>query len=86
MEQDVKVRFPDGRVTQLPRKTAESREVVKMGGVILEEFVKVPKRFAPIVEEVAEVVGMATEDSTDYLIPKPRKKRGPNKKKKHDGN
>ena len=53
--EDVKVRFPNGRVTWMPRKTAQSMYVVQMGGFIVEQEVKVPKRFAPIIVEPEEV-------------------------------
>ena len=87
MEEEVKVRFPDGRVNWLPIKTARSREVVQMGGVILEEVVKVPKRFTPIVEDepisdVQDAPVVETNDAAEVAVKKTRKPRGPNKKKK----
>ncbi len=86
MSEDVKVMFPDGRVTWMPRKTAQRQAVSEMGGFIVEEKVKIPKHFAPI--KVDEDVVMSAEDNAieegeriTAEAPKPRKKRGPNKKK-----
>ena len=86
MSEEVKVMFPDGRVTWMPRKTAQRQAVSEMGGFIVEERVKIPKHFAPI--RVDEGVVMSAEDNAieegeriAAEAPKPRKKRGPNKKK-----
>lgn len=80
MEEDVKVMFPDGRTTTLPRKTAESKDVKDIGGFIVEKVVRIPKHFAPI--KMDEDVVMSAEDNAIAAeAPKPRKKRGPNKKK-----
>ena len=86
MSEDVKVMFPDGRTTMLPRKTAESKDVKDIGGFIVEKVVKIPKHFAPIKTE--DDVVMSAEDNAieegeriAEEAPKPRKKRGPNKKK-----
>jgi len=86
MSEEVKVMFPDGRTTMLPRKTAESKDVKDIGGFIVEQVVKIPKHFAPIKVDVV----MSAEDNAiaggeriaaEAEAPKPRKKRGPNKKK-----
>ena len=84
--EEVKVQFPDGRVTWMPRATAQRHIVVEMGGFIVEEKVKIPKHFAPI--KVDEDVVMSAEDNAiaegeriAAEAPKPRKTRGPNKKK-----
>lgn len=82
MSEEVKVMFPDGRTTMLPRKTAESKDVKDIGGFIVEKVVKIPKHFAPI--KMDEDVVMSAEDNAiaaEAEAPKPRKKRGPNKKK-----
>lgn len=84
----MKVMFPDGRVTWMPRKTAQRQAVSEMGGFIVEEKVKIPKHFAPI--KVDGDVVMSAEDNAivegnriaeEAEAPKARKKRGPNKKK-----
>jgi hypothetical protein len=84
--EEVKVQFPDGRVTWMPRATAQRHTVVEMGGFIVEEKVKVPKHFAPINEDVV----MSAEDNAKAEgeqsaakedAPKTRKTRGPSKKK-----
>jgi hypothetical protein len=86
MSEDVKVMFPDGRVTWMPRKTAQRHAVSEMGGFIVEEKVKIPKHFEPIKVDVV----MSAEDNAivegdriaeEAEARKPRKKRGPNKKK-----
>lgn len=78
--------FPDGRVTWMPRKTAQRQAVSEMGGFIVEEVVKIPKHFSPIKVDVV----MSAEDNAivegeqiaaKEEAPKPRKTRGPNKKK-----
>jgi hypothetical protein len=86
MSEEVKVMFPDGRTTTLPRKTAESKDVKDIGGFIVEKVVKIPKHFAPI--KMDEGVVLSAEDNAiaegeriAAEAPKPRKKRGPNKKK-----
>lgn len=88
MSEEVKVMFPDGRTTTLPRKTAESKDVKDIGGFIVEKVVKIPKHFAPI--KMDEDVVMSAEDNAiaegeriaaEAEARKPRKKRGPNKKK-----
>ena len=88
MSEEVKVMFPDGRVTWMPRKTAQRQAVSQMGGFIIEEKVKIPKHFAPI--KVDEDVVMSAEDNAiaegeriaaKEQEPKTRKTRGPNKKK-----
>lgn len=61
MSEEVKVMFPDGRTTTLPRKTAESKDVKDIGGFIVEQVVKIPKHFAPIKVDVDVV--MSAEDN-----------------------
>lgn len=86
MSEEVKVMFPDGRVTWMPRKTAQRQAVSEMGGFIVEEKVRIPKHFAPIKTE--DDVVMSAEDNAiaegeriAAEAPKTRKTRGPNKKK-----
>jgi hypothetical protein len=84
MSEEVKVMFPDGRTTMLPRKTAESKDVKDIGGFIVEKTVKIPKHFAPIKVDVvmsAEDNAIVEGERIAAEAPKPRKKRGPNKKK-----
>lgn len=76
--EEVMVRFPDGRVTWMPRETAMRAAVVDMGGYIVERTVKIPKSFEPIKEDPDPVV---IEDAPKEEPVKTRKKRGPNKKK-----
>ena len=85
MSEEVKVMFPDGRVTWMPRKTAQRQAVSEMGGFIVEEKVKIPKHFAPIKTE--DDVVMSAEDNAivegEQIAAKEEapKTRGPNKKK-----
>ena len=80
MSEDVKVMFPDGRVTWMPRKTAQRHAVSDIGGFIVEEKVKIPKHFAPIKTE--DDVVMSAEDNAiaegeriAAEAPKPNKKK-----------
>lgn len=94
--EEVMVRFPDGRVNSMIRKTAENPHVVSMGGTIIEKVVQVPKHFAPIVKDEPEGLLNPPNDAplseehrervNDIIadtepVHKTRKPRGPNKKK-----
>ena len=76
--EDVKVRFPDGRINYMPRQTAMRREVVQMGGHIVEQAVKIPKSFAPIIAEDAPIETAPVTPINDPAIlvaEKPKRKR-----------
>ena len=90
MSEEVKVMFPDGRTTTLPRKTAESKDVKDIGGFIVEKVVKIPKHFTPI--KMDEDVVMSAEDKAiaggeriAAEAPKPRARSAAPTKRSTDG-